>query len=119
MISGSPGILQRTIIKDFYKKYAFWQVVRTAEQIRLSMPNRLAGNEPGLAGYWRLDEVDHALIPSDIPDRTYLQNHLTAGGERETYQPQQIVHEEVLLPQPVAESAKSTDGMIQRIICLF
>ncbi|MBP7568667.1 MAG: S8 family serine peptidase [Acidobacteria bacterium] len=33
-----------------------WSVVRTPEQIRDAMSNRLTGAEAGLAGYWRCDE---------------------------------------------------------------
>jgi len=35
----------------------FWNSARTADQIRSSMNASLAGNETGLAAYWRLDEA--------------------------------------------------------------
>lgn len=34
----------------------FWNVARTAAQVRADRNHRLAGNEPGLVGYWRLDD---------------------------------------------------------------
>ncbi len=33
-----------------------WNVARSQAEIQATMPHRLAGNEAGLAGYWRLDE---------------------------------------------------------------
>ena len=33
-----------------------WNIARSQEQIQADMQKRLAGNEAGLAGYWRFDE---------------------------------------------------------------
>jgi len=39
-----------------------WNVARTAEQIREGMSKKLNGNEPGLAGYWNMDEATGAVV---------------------------------------------------------
>ena len=35
-----------------------WNVARTPAEIQANYTNRLTGTEPGLVGYWRLDELD-------------------------------------------------------------
>ncbi|RMH55973.1 MAG: T9SS C-terminal target domain-containing protein [Bacteroidetes bacterium] len=39
----------------------FWNRARTAAEIQRDRHRRLAGNEPGLRAYWRLDEVNGAI----------------------------------------------------------
>lgn len=46
----------------------FWNVARTAEQIDADKNRQLTGNEPGLIGYWKLDESSGTTaIDSHIP----------------------------------------------------
>jgi hypothetical protein len=35
-----------------------WNITRTAEEIQDTMNRPLTGNEPGLVGYWKMDEGD-------------------------------------------------------------
>lgn len=65
-----------------------WNVAKTQDEIQASMNRRLIGNEPGLVGYWRLDEeigqvaVDSSLnvnhgqlgttFETDTDDPTYM-----------------------------------------------
>jgi hypothetical protein len=44
-----------------------WNVARTQAQIRADMNRTLAGNEPGLVGYWRLDEGSGQAILDASP----------------------------------------------------
>lgn len=39
-----------------------WSTVRTQEEIRASMFTRLEGDEPGLVGYWRLDDAQGQMV---------------------------------------------------------
>jgi hypothetical protein len=47
-----------------------WSVARTIEQIRATLYDHLSGNEPGLVGYWRLDEGT-GQIASDTSSRRH------------------------------------------------
>lgn len=53
-----------------------WNVARTASQIQADMLNTLTGNEPGLVGYWRMDEGTGQVVG----DSTYL--HFTFKTKR-------------------------------------
>ncbi len=44
-----------------------WQVARTQAQIQAAMNTTLTGNEPGLRGYWRLDEGSGILARDSAP----------------------------------------------------
>ncbi len=82
----------------------FWNIPRTPEQLNSHMHRQLIGNEPGLAGYWRLDEPDPRIAVAR--DRCHNQNHLTPGGISAEYQPVLETQPEVILPDPVAVDAK-------------
>jgi hypothetical protein len=53
-----------------------WNVARTQAQIQNNMHRRLAGNEKGLVGYWRLDEASG----TQAQDATTNLNHGTITG---------------------------------------
>lgn len=82
-----------------------WNRVRTNdEEFSTAMHHQLVGTESGLVGYWRLDEPN----PQEVQtiDRTFNFNHLSPGGILETYQPQLVTRDEVILPDPVQVNAK-------------
>ena len=44
-----------------------WNIVRTESEIRANMNRTLQGDEPGLVGYWRLDEGrGQAILDSSV-----------------------------------------------------
>ncbi len=49
-----------------------WNVARTQTEIREDMCKKLLGNEPGLVGYWRMDENGNGLCggATDVCDAT-------------------------------------------------
>ena len=53
-----------------------WNVARTQGQIQASMMGELTGSEPGLVGYWPLDEGTGTVVR----DRTANGNNGTLGG---------------------------------------
>ncbi|HEX2978829.1 MAG TPA: LamG-like jellyroll fold domain-containing protein, partial [Anaerolineaceae bacterium] len=54
----------------------FWNIVRTPEQIAADKYKQLTGNEPGLMGYWKLDETSG----DTVIDSSYLHNNGTLLG---------------------------------------
>jgi len=60
--SGSPLLIGSRSGTTFFSgqmdEVRVWTVARTAAQLRESMTRTLAGNEAGLAAYYRLDELD-------------------------------------------------------------
>ena len=44
-----------------------WQVARTQAQIQATMNTTLVGNEPGLRGYWRMDEGGGSIAGDSAP----------------------------------------------------
>ncbi len=82
-----------------------WNRVRTNdEEFSTAMYHQLVGTESGLVGYWRLDEPN----PQEVQtiDRTFNFNHLSPGGILETYQPQFVTRDEVILSDPVQVNTK-------------
>ena len=57
-----------------------WNVVRSADDIRATMSNRVWGTEPGLVGYWRFDEGAGATAYDLAPPA----NHLSLVGPKWT-----------------------------------
>ncbi len=57
-----------------------WNTIRTEAQIRENMHRRLQGNEPGLIGYWPLNEG----AGTALYDRTPANNHGTLVGASRT-----------------------------------
>jgi cyanobactin cluster PatC/TenC/TruC protein len=53
-----------------------WKSARSKEEIKTDMSRRLKGNEPGLVGYWPLNEGEGAIAQ----DKTSSGNHGTIGG---------------------------------------
>ena len=53
-----------------------WNVVRSQEQLRRAMRLRLRGDEPGLTGYWPMDEGG----TDTVQDRTQRGYHGTISG---------------------------------------
>ena len=53
-----------------------WKSARSKEEIQADMSRRLTGNEPGLLGYWPLNEGEGAIAH----DKTSSGNHGTIGG---------------------------------------
>ena len=46
-----------------------WNVARTGLQIRADMNNELAGNEPGLIGYWKFNEATKRIVADVSPNK--------------------------------------------------
>jgi len=80
-----------------------WSTLRTSELDLRTRYHQLVGNEPGLQGYWRLDEPDPNSTPAR--DRTFNKNDLYPGGILKRYQPTLTNYEEAILPDPVATEA--------------
>jgi len=66
-----------------------WNVARTEEQIRATMFTILPGNEPGLVGYWRFDDLGNIATDSSpnhsdgklIGDAHFVEAELPKPGE--------------------------------------
>ncbi|MEB3826078.1 LamG domain-containing protein, partial [Phormidium sp. CCY1219] len=60
--------LDGTYPRDYYKGYMaevrIWNRARSADEIKATMNQRLAGNEPGLVAYWPFDE-DTGTVATD------------------------------------------------------
>ena len=46
-----------------------WNRVRTAADIKQAMNSRLTGSEPGLVGYWRLDQGKGDAVPDGVKEK--------------------------------------------------
>lgn len=66
-----------------------WNVVRTPAQITASMHQRLTGNETGLVGYWRFD---------DVGGTTALDSSPTGAGARFTGSPAWVAPDALCAP---------------------
>lgn len=85
-----------------------WNLVRSPEQIAMYQHRTLTGQEPGLVGYWRLDEIKLSGSIAQAIDLSPYQNHLELGGLLSEYQPQWESLTSRLLPtEPV-----SVDGTV-------
>lgn len=73
-----------------------WNVVRSPEEIKAAMNHRLTGNEPGLVGYWPLNECSG----NTITDRTGKGNNGTIIST--TWQQQELP----IQPAPAPEEKK-------------
>ncbi len=60
-IGGFIGLSSEGLIDDV----RLWNVTRSESAIQTAMNSTLAGNEPGLAGYWRLDEAPGSTVAID------------------------------------------------------
>jgi hypothetical protein len=63
-------------VKGLYDEIRFWKTARTAEELEANKYLELAGNEDGLAGYWKFN--DHATTASDSSGRGL--NGIITGG---------------------------------------
>lgn len=52
----------------FINEVRIWGQVRSAEEIQAAMNQELTGNEPGLAGYWRLNEGGGSVVRDLTPN---------------------------------------------------
>ncbi len=83
---------------------SIWNTVRSPEEIKLSMNQRLRGDEPGLVGYWPLNEgtgttVNHPTLPS---------NQGTINGATWQQEPLDFLQPpEPIIPLPTQPSATS------------
>ncbi len=60
-----------------------WNIPRTEEQIRTDMNKQLNGDEPGLIGYWKFDEVKEGIITDSSPNNNDAK--LVADAKLEPY----------------------------------
>jgi hypothetical protein len=65
-----------------------WNVARNQSELESDMRFSLTGNEPGLVGYWRLDEGEGDIVYDLSPNgiNGYLGNSLEPDGEDPTWQ---------------------------------
>ncbi|WP_019502255.1 LamG-like jellyroll fold domain-containing protein [Pseudanabaena sp. PCC 6802] len=99
-------------LKGSLQEVRIWNLNQTQKAIDANRHHQLTGNEPGLVGYWRLDEPNPHL--SEARDRTVNKNHLFPGGILELYQPQPKTYNDPILPDPVqSESEILTFGANQ------
>ena len=47
-------------------EFRIWSVARTASEITSTMGKTLAGNKPGLAGYWKFDETSGTTAADSV-----------------------------------------------------
>ncbi len=67
-------LLMGEYISQFYgdmDNVRFWNVARTDQEIRTAMHQDLAGDEPGLIGYWQFNESSDSIVR----DKTQHGNH--------------------------------------------
>jgi hypothetical protein len=63
LVIGSDAISTGTKLFDgAIDEVRVWSVARSEDEIRETMCKRLSGSETGLAGYWRLDNVNGATV---------------------------------------------------------
>ena len=53
----------------FIDEVRIWNVARTGAEIRADMNTELAGNEPGLIGYWQFDEATDGIVADVSPNK--------------------------------------------------
>ncbi|MEM6453170.1 MAG: LamG-like jellyroll fold domain-containing protein [Cyanobacteria bacterium P01_D01_bin.105] len=68
--------VRRTMFTGKLAEMRLWSTARTAEEIKAHMSQRLRGDEPGLVGYWPLDEG----AGTTAKDKTKNDNHGTIHG---------------------------------------
>jgi hypothetical protein len=56
--------------KGQIEEVRIWNRVRTLDEIRSSMNQRLTGSEPNLLGYWNFDEVTETTVKDHAPTNT-------------------------------------------------
>lgn len=61
----------KTHFKGHISDVRLWSKSKTKEEIQLNMNRRLSGNEPGLVGYWPMDEGSGVEIVNKVSDRRH------------------------------------------------
>lgn len=80
------------------KELRLWHTLRTPDQVQLDRHRALSGQEPGLLGYWRFNEI----VDAQARDLTSQANHLQLGGISADYAPDRISVAQLLPPPPIA-----------------
>ena len=89
--------------QGWLKELRVWRVVRTAQQLALGSVRAVGSREPGLAGYWRFDDVKDGTAQ----DLSSLGNDLFLGGILADYAPERVATDYYLPPLPVAVGGKA------------
>lgn len=71
------------------KEIRMWSTARTRDQIALYMHRPVPSGDPGLIGYWRLDEAEDGMAR----DLSYHRNDLHLGGLQADYMPTPVTTE--------------------------
>ncbi|HEX2913795.1 MAG TPA: LamG-like jellyroll fold domain-containing protein [Chloroflexia bacterium] len=90
------------------KEIRVWDRVRSAEQLSLNSVRAAGAREPGLIGYWRLNEI----VDGQAIDLSYNATNLYLGGILKDYMPERVSADMLLpsLPVAVEGSALEFDG---------
>jgi Concanavalin A-like lectin/glucanases superfamily/PLAT/LH2 domain len=98
------GQSQSNFWKGAIDDFRIWNVVRTADQIKANMNQRLSGGEVGLVGYWRFNEGCGTVVR----DRTSNANHGNFQGA-----PTWIVSNAPVVPPYIFSTAPISDDTCQ------
>lgn len=84
---GSGGGGATNFFQGGIDEVRIWQVARTQAEIQAAMNTTLTGNEPGLRGYWRLDEGGGTTAEDSAPHGGRTNGTLQNGPAWVTNQP--------------------------------
>nr|AXN93576.1 ORF2 [Cylindrospermum moravicum CCALA 993] len=93
-----------------------WNKARSQDEIKADMARRLVGNEPGLVGYWPLNEG----TGTTVQDKTKNANHGTISGNATWVQaeiPIEVKQQPVIASPPNLQPVLNFDGQNDYITC--
>lgn len=84
LVAGSDGFYVGSSFHGLLDEVRLWDIARTQEQLQTYMESTVLGTEPGLRGYWPLDEATtvNGIFPVTV-DRTANHNDLRVNRDVE------------------------------------
>ncbi|MCG3155713.1 MAG: hypothetical protein DKINENOH_02321 [bacterium] len=79
-LGDTPGVANEKF-HGIIDEVRIWNVARSAAEIRATMNAELTGSEPGLVGYWRLNEGEGQLVHDQSPSGNHGQRGLLPEAE--------------------------------------